>query len=106
MKNRDLVVKHKAAGCLLARHGGLHDIYRNPLTGRIEAVPRHKEVNELLARKIYVRSQMNKTFASSVVLHPVQFGVEAVLREEFGLGAEFRDTAVFDDGDAVAFGDC
>jgi len=52
MKHRDLIAKLKEAGCQFVRHGGLHDIYRNPVTGRIEAVPRHNEVNELLARKI------------------------------------------------------
>jgi mRNA interferase HicA len=36
---------------VLVRHGGKHDIYHNPKTGATQPVPRHKEINELLARK-------------------------------------------------------
>ncbi len=52
MKRRDLVAKLEEAGCALLRHGGKHDVYHNPSTGRSEPVPRHREVNELLAKKI------------------------------------------------------
>jgi mRNA interferase HicA len=52
MKHRDLVSRLQDAGCVLLRHGGKHDIYHNPKTGRSEPVPRHREVNELLAKKI------------------------------------------------------
>ncbi len=52
MKRRDLVKKLTKAGCELLRHGGKHDIYHNPSSGRSETVPRHREINELLARKI------------------------------------------------------
>ncbi len=52
MKRRDLVKKLTKAGCELLRHGGKHDIYHNPSSGRSEPVPRHREINELLARKI------------------------------------------------------
>ena len=37
---------------VFVRNGGSHDIYRNPITGRAEAIPRHREINEMLARKI------------------------------------------------------
>lgn len=40
------------SGCELLRHGAKHDIYHNPTTGKSQPVPRHKEINELLARKI------------------------------------------------------
>ena len=40
------------SGCYLIRHGGKHDIYHNPNNGRTESVPRHREINERLARKI------------------------------------------------------
>lgn len=40
------------AGCVLLRHGGKHDIYHNPRSGRSEPVPRHREINEMLARRI------------------------------------------------------
>ena len=52
MKRRDLVAELEQAGCVLLRHGAKHDIYHQPKTGRSEPVPRHREVNEFLARKI------------------------------------------------------
>jgi mRNA interferase HicA len=52
VKRRDLIKKLEEAGCNLIRHGSRHDIYHNPSTGRSEPVPRHREVNELLAKKI------------------------------------------------------
>jgi predicted RNA binding protein YcfA (HicA-like mRNA interferase family) len=52
LKRRDLVEKLEKAGCELLRHGGKHDIFHNPATGRSEPVPRHREINELLAKKI------------------------------------------------------
>ena len=52
MKRRDLVAKLEEAGCALLRHGGKHDVYHNPSTGRSEPVPRHRDVNEVLAKKI------------------------------------------------------
>lgn len=52
MKHRDLIDKLNAAGCHLLRHGAKHDIYHNPKTGKSQPVPRHKEINELLAKKI------------------------------------------------------
>lgn len=50
MKHRDLIQKLEDAGFSFERHGGNHDIYRRG--GDIEKVPRHKEVNENLARMI------------------------------------------------------
>ncbi len=52
MKRRDLIKKLADIGCLLLRHGGKHDIYQNPKTGLSQPVPRHREINEFLARKI------------------------------------------------------
>jgi predicted RNA binding protein YcfA (HicA-like mRNA interferase family) len=52
VKRRDLIAKVEAAGVVLLRHGGKHDIYHNPKTGATQPVPRHREINELLARKI------------------------------------------------------
>lgn len=50
MKQRDLIRKLENAGFVLARHGGNHDIY---IRGNDEEkVPRHKEINERLARYI------------------------------------------------------
>jgi YcfA-like protein. len=33
VKRRDLIAKVEAAGAVLLRHGGKHDIYHNPQTG-------------------------------------------------------------------------
>ena len=52
MKRRDLVAELEQGGCRLVRHGAKHDIYHNPKNGRSEPIPRHREINELLARKI------------------------------------------------------
>lgn len=52
MKRTDLIRTIEAAGAELVRHGGKHDWYRHPATGAVQAVPRHREVNEHLARRI------------------------------------------------------
>ena len=52
MKRRDLVAEIERIGCVLLRNGSKHDIYHNPKSGKSEPVPRHREVNELLAKKI------------------------------------------------------
>jgi mRNA interferase HicA len=52
MKRLDLIKAIEASGCVLVRHGGRHDWYRNPVTGVSQPVPRHREVKEILARRI------------------------------------------------------
>ena len=52
MKQRDLIKTLTDSGCELLRHGAKHDIYHHPKNGNSQPVPRHKEINELLARKI------------------------------------------------------
>jgi len=52
VKHRDLIRELTKSGCELLRHGGRHDIWHNPTTGRSQPVPRHREINELLAKKI------------------------------------------------------
>ena len=52
MKRRDLVAELERVGCVLLRSGAKHDIYHNPESGKSEPVPRHREINELLAKKI------------------------------------------------------
>ncbi|MFN7942047.1 MAG: type II toxin-antitoxin system HicA family toxin [Thermoanaerobaculia bacterium] len=39
-------------GCVLHRHGGRHDLFRNPRNGRKAPVPRHPEVKDSLCRLI------------------------------------------------------
>ena len=50
MKRRDLEKKLKSAGWYLLRNGSDHDIWTNGTD--LEAVPRHKEINERLAKAI------------------------------------------------------
>lgn len=50
MKRRDLEKKLKEAGWYLLRNGADHDIWTNGKD--IEPIPRHKEINERLAKAI------------------------------------------------------
>ena len=52
MKRRDLISKIEKSNCVLLRHGAKHDIYHNPSTGKTEPIPRHRDINERLAKKI------------------------------------------------------
>ena len=57
MKKRDLEKKLSKLGWYFKHHGGNHDIWTN---GQIfESVPRHPEINELLARKILKKAMSN-----------------------------------------------
>ena len=38
--------------CVLLREGAKHSVFYNIEMGRTSTVPRHKEINDLLARKI------------------------------------------------------
>ena len=52
MKRRDLIRKIEEAGAVFIRHGGKHDWYQNPKTKVAQPIPRHTEINEMLARSI------------------------------------------------------
>ena len=52
MKRKDLIKKIENAGGIYIRHGGKHDWYQNPKTKISQPVPRHKEINEYLAKHI------------------------------------------------------
>lgn len=52
MKRRDLVQHLEAHGCELLREGARHSIYVNRRTRKGSSIPRHREINEQLARKI------------------------------------------------------
>jgi predicted RNA binding protein YcfA (HicA-like mRNA interferase family) len=52
VKRGDLIRTIEEFGCVLIRHGGKHDWYRNPNTGVSQPVPRHREIKEHLARHI------------------------------------------------------
>ena len=50
MKRRDLLKALHELGARFIRRSGSHDIYANGI--KVSAVPRHKEIDESLARKI------------------------------------------------------
>lgn len=50
MKQRELIKRLEAAGFTLERHGGNHDVYARGEDK--EQIPRHKEINEMLAKAI------------------------------------------------------
>ncbi len=59
MKQRDLIRMLESMGCGLLRHGGNHDWYVNPRTGVLQAVPRHREINETYCEKDYSGFELN-----------------------------------------------
>jgi predicted RNA binding protein YcfA (HicA-like mRNA interferase family) len=52
MKLVDLLRHLESHGCRLLRDKGKHSVYFNPANNQTSAVPRHREINEFLARKI------------------------------------------------------
>ncbi len=52
MKRRELIKRLEVMGCVLVRHGGKHDWYTNQITKQSQPVPRHKDINENLAKSI------------------------------------------------------
>ena len=52
MKLQDLIRHLQTHGCYLLRDRGKHSVYVNPANNRTSAVPRHREINDFLARKI------------------------------------------------------
>ena len=53
MKRKDLIELLKSNGFYLKRNGANHDIYVKD--GQRETIPRHSEINELLAKTIIKR---------------------------------------------------
>jgi mRNA interferase HicA len=52
MKRTTLIKHLRRNGCYLKREGASHSLWMNPQTGHVEAVPRHTEISNRLARKI------------------------------------------------------
>jgi predicted RNA binding protein YcfA (HicA-like mRNA interferase family) len=52
LKRAEFVRQLVRDGCVLHRNGARHDIYLNPATGRKQPVPRHSEIDDLLAKHI------------------------------------------------------
>ena len=52
MKRSALLQHLRKHGCVLKREGGSHSLWTSPANGAVEAVPRHTEIPNNLARKI------------------------------------------------------
>jgi len=52
MKRRDLIRHLEVHDCKLLREGANHTVYANRLNRKVSTVPRHREINDNLARKI------------------------------------------------------
>jgi hypothetical protein len=52
VKRSSLLQHLRRYGCQLKREGAAHSLWTNPATGAIEAIPRHNEIADRLARKI------------------------------------------------------
>ena len=52
VKRRDLLDHLKRQGCVLHREGAKHSVFLNSENGHIATVPRHREIEILLVRKI------------------------------------------------------
>jgi hypothetical protein len=52
MKRTDLLRHLRRAGCIFIREGSRHSMWLNPGIGRSVPVPRHRELDNFLIRKI------------------------------------------------------
>ena len=52
MKRNSLLKHLRRYGCYLKREGRSHSLWCNPNTGHVEAIPRHAEIPDKLAKKI------------------------------------------------------
>jgi predicted RNA binding protein YcfA (HicA-like mRNA interferase family) len=52
MKRAGLIRHLEKCGCIFVREGGNHTIYKNPRTGKMTSIPRHREIKEFLEKKI------------------------------------------------------
>ena len=52
MKRIDLIRHIEASGCVFLREGGRHTVYVNQISRKVSTVPRHREINDFMAKKI------------------------------------------------------
>ena len=52
MKRLDLIRHLENCGCVMLREGGNHTVYVNRVARKVSTLPRHREINEFLTRKI------------------------------------------------------
>ena len=70
MKRVDLIRHMERHGAQFLREGGNHSVYVNRKSGKVSAVPRHREINEFLAQKICRDlDQSRRAFALMALAH-------------------------------------
>jgi len=52
LKRRDLIRHIEKNGCEFLREGGKHTVYVNRKEKKVSTIPRHREIDEYLARRI------------------------------------------------------
>ena len=52
MKRADLVRHLERNGCVLLREGAKHSVFVNRARNKSSTVPRHREINDFLAKKV------------------------------------------------------
>jgi predicted RNA binding protein YcfA (HicA-like mRNA interferase family) len=52
MKRKDLIRHLEKNGCEFIREGGNHTVYVNRMEKKVSTIPRHREIDENLAKRI------------------------------------------------------
>lgn len=55
MKRHEFLRHLRRHGCVFVREGSGHSLYENPANGKVETVPRHTEIRNMLIRGICSR---------------------------------------------------
>ena len=58
MKRSALLRLLRRSGCVLKREGGRHSLWTNPSNGVVEAIPRHREIPDVLVKKVLKRLEV------------------------------------------------
>jgi len=56
---KDLLKHLEANNCRFVREGGNHTIFKNPETGRMTAIPRHREVKKISRERYAMTLESN-----------------------------------------------
>lgn len=80
MKKRDLEKKLKSYNWYFARHGGNHDIWTNGV--QEEPVPRHREINEIVARKILKKASNFSSPHKKQIIKKAQQGKKKTIKSK------------------------
>lgn len=75
MKRGDLLRHLRQQGCYLKREGAAHSLWCNPVTGHVEAIPRHTEISNNFARKICRNVSVDDAIERLVFLAKIDAGL-------------------------------